>query len=67
MIPFSIGPRRCLGQQLAEIEIFIFLVGMAQKFEFQPDPTAGKLPNITEGTPGFAFNPKCYKIVAKEV
>ncbi|XP_078485405.1 cytochrome P450 2U1-like [Ciona intestinalis] len=34
VIPFSIGPRHCLGEQLARMEYFIYLVSMVQKFEF---------------------------------
>uniref|UniRef100_H2Z9F6 Uncharacterized protein n=1 Tax=Ciona savignyi TaxID=51511 RepID=H2Z9F6_CIOSA len=40
VIPFSVGPRHCLGEQLARMEVFIFLVSLVQKFEFLPDPKA---------------------------
>uniref|UniRef100_H2YS91 Uncharacterized protein n=1 Tax=Ciona savignyi TaxID=51511 RepID=H2YS91_CIOSA len=46
VIPFSVGPRHCLGEQLARMEIFIYLVSLVQKFEFLPDPDATELPDI---------------------
>ncbi|CAK8692689.1 unnamed protein product [Clavelina lepadiformis] len=67
VIPFSLGSRRCMGEQLAKTEIFIFLVSMVQKFEFLPDPEADKLPEINDGTNGLAFSPYPYRIVAKEL
>ena len=66
-IPFSVGPRHCLGEQLARMEIFIFLVGMVQKFEFLPDPESTKLPTIDKATNGFVYLPLPYKLVAKEL
>ena len=66
VIPFSIGPRYCLGEQLARMEVFIFLVGMVQKFEFLPDPASKTLPTIDDGSLGTVFVPIPYQIVAKE-
>ena len=66
VIPFSIGPRHCLGEQLAKMEVFIFLVGMVQKFEFLPDPTSKTLPTIDDASTGVVVVPIPYLIVAKE-
>ena len=67
VIPFSVGPRHCLGEQLARMEVFIFLVGMVQKFEFFPDSNENELPTIDDGIIGIAYIPLPYKLVAKEV
>ena len=37
-IPFGAGPRGCLGQSLAKIEIFLFLAGLLQQFRFEWPP-----------------------------
>ena len=67
VIPFSVGPRHCLGEQLARMEYFVFLVSLLQRFEFLPDPDAKELPDINDGLSGFVFVPKPYKLVAKEL
>ncbi|XP_078484974.1 cytochrome P450 2U1-like [Ciona intestinalis] len=67
VIPFSVGPRHCLGEQLARMEIFIFLVSMIQKFEFLPDPNKTDLPGLDDGVNGVAFVPYPFKLVAKEI
>ncbi|XP_002120711.5 cytochrome P450 2U1-like [Ciona intestinalis] len=67
VIPFSVGPRHCLGEQLARMEIFIFLVSMVQKFEFLPDPNEPQLSEVQQGVSGFMCVPHPFKQIAKEV
>lgn len=37
-LPFSIGRRSCAGETLAKMEVFLFFVGLLQKYTFQPPP-----------------------------
>ena len=67
VLPFSVGPRHCLGEQFARMEFFIFLVSLVRRFEFLPDPKVDSLPDIDEGSNGFVFVPKKYELVAKEL
>lgn len=60
-IPFGIGPRYCLGQQLATMEIFLFLCSIVQHFEIQADDRT-PLPNFHEGTNGVTYIPKPHKL-----
>ena len=66
VIPFSIGPRYCVGEQLAKMEVFLFLSSMVQKFEFLPNPDDDNLPDIENVSSGPVFVPSLYKVVAKE-
>lgn len=48
VIPFSIGPRYCLGEQLARMEIFLFLTSIVQKFHIVADKEK-PLPSLDGG------------------
>jgi len=37
-LPFSLGPRSCLGQKFAETEIIIILAAILQKYSIEPMP-----------------------------
>ena len=41
LMPFSVGKRYCLGQSLAEKELFMFFVGLIKAFKFQPSKEDG--------------------------
>ncbi|XP_070567856.1 cytochrome P450 2U1-like [Ptychodera flava] len=62
LMPFSLGPRDCLGSQLAKMEMFLFLTRLIQQFQFKlPDDDI--IPS-TEGHFGFVVAPDSFKIIA---
>ena len=67
MTAFSAGPRMCLGEHLARMEVFIVLVSVVRRFEILPDSKAECLPDIEGGSSGQLFVPHPYKLVAKEI
>ena len=48
------------------MEVFVFLVSMVQKFEFEASDSDQVLLNVQEGTPGVTNVPVKYTVVAKE-
>ncbi|XP_034036268.1 cytochrome P450 2J2-like [Thalassophryne amazonica] len=61
-LPFSAGKRACLGESLAKMELFLFFVGLMQKFSFStPDGAALN----TEGVTGVTHFPHPFKVQAK--
>ncbi|XP_072030469.1 cytochrome P450 2U1-like [Amphiura filiformis] len=62
LIPFSIGKRRCLGEQLALMELFLIFTHLLHTFSFRlPE---GAQPNL-EPEMGLNRVPKEYMVVAK--
>ncbi|KAF7692655.1 cytochrome P450 2G1-like [Silurus meridionalis] len=62
-MPFSAGKRSCVGESLARMELFLFLVSMLQHFTFTT--TGG--PESIDSTPeisGFANLPRKYQLIA---
>ncbi|XP_049630554.1 cytochrome P450 2J2-like [Suncus etruscus] len=60
-LPFSIGKRACLGEQLARTELFIFFTALLQKFTFRP-PDNEKL--TQKFRMGLTIAPVKYRICA---
>ena len=59
-IPFSLGPRSCLGETLAKMELFLFMTSLLQRFKITSadDKT---LPEIV-GVLGSSYNPQPYEL-----
>ncbi|KAL4234972.1 Cytochrome P450 1A1 [Mactra antiquata] len=63
VISFSLGRRRCVGETLAKMEIFIMFANMMQKCSLMK-PEAEVLDE--ESVPGLVYSPKPFKVIVKE-
>ena len=63
-IPFMIGKRFCIGQSLAQIQLFLFFAGTLQKFQFQAPDGPEKV--STEPIVGFLHHCPSYDVLISE-
>ncbi|XP_059186689.1 cytochrome P450 2G1-like [Centropristis striata] len=62
-LPFAAGKRACVGESLARMELFIFLVSMLQNFTFTCTDGPDSM-NVIPEYSGFANVPRSYNIIA---
>uniref|UniRef100_A0A4X2M3T6 Cytochrome P450 n=1 Tax=Vombatus ursinus TaxID=29139 RepID=A0A4X2M3T6_VOMUR len=60
-VPFSIGKRYCFGENLARVQLFVFLTTILQNFHFQ-SPLPKEAIDISPEMVGFATIPRSYTI-----
>ena len=62
LIPFSVGRRVCIGEQIAKDSFFLFLTGIMQRFQISFDPDS-ELPSEKGNNPLFLLAPPFHIIV----
>lgn len=60
--PFGLGKRRCFGEHLSRLELFIFIANLMHKCKFERVP--GEKLNF-DGIPGAQLIPESFKIIVK--
>lgn len=64
-IPFSVGRRMCLGDVLAKMEVFLFLVGLLQVYDLQVADEDRDCPPEVKGTIGISHTPASFRVALK--
>lgn len=60
-LPFGAGPRVCVGELLARLELFLFLSSLLQRLSFRL-PDRDPPPNL-QGRVGVVLQPLPYRVV----
>ncbi len=60
VIPFGIGKRKCMGESLARMSLYLFFAGILSRFTVSEDETIGK--PSTERVYGITAAPRPFKI-----
>ncbi|PAA55418.1 hypothetical protein BOX15_Mlig029494g1 [Macrostomum lignano] len=65
VIPFSVGPRSCPGERLAELQITLVTVELIRRYRFRlaGDVTPEYVARLMEGSDGLVWSPKNYQLV----
>ena len=58
-VPFSLGPRSCVGETLGRMELFLFLTTLLQKFRLGRSDSA---PLVLKGSLGVTYRPEPYAL-----
>lgn len=53
-MPFSAGPRVCIGEKLAKMQMFLIAVNLIRNFEITLSP-GEKMPGMLDGGTGVTF------------
>lgn len=61
-LPFFLGKRACIGEQIARAEIFLIVTRLIVDFKIEKDPSC-ELPKLTEGKTNIGFSALPYKVV----
>lgn len=62
LIQFGMGPRTCMGENLARMELFMFFAMMLQRFRFEKESSEVEI-NL-EGHMGMTVTPQPFKLRA---
>ena len=63
LIPFGIGRRKCIGESMAKMEMFLYLTTLLKTFDFLP-PDGEPPPDVNGGILGVSYSPCAFEVRA---